>query len=100
MSALFSCLLLVTDLLFLRVGTMARMEILCLFFALTSLFCIARTALDEISKPVGTIESLFSGIFLGLSFYLIHLALCLEFRPCIFFGEGNHYPLFYFGSEE
>ncbi|EMO40279.1 ArnT family glycosyltransferase [Leptospira noguchii] len=68
LSALFSCLLLVTDLLFLRVGTMARMEILCLFFALTSLFCIARTALDEISKPVGTIESLFSGIFLGLSF--------------------------------
>lgn len=63
LSVLFSCLLLVTDLLFLRVGTMARMETLCLFFALTSLFCIVRTALDKIPKPVGKIESLFSGIF-------------------------------------
>lgn len=76
---------------------MARMETLCLFFALTSLFCIVRTALDEIPKPVGKIESLFSGIFLGLSFYLIHSVLCLEFRPCIFFGKGNHYFLFCFG---
>ncbi|AXR60615.1 ArnT family glycosyltransferase [Leptospira mayottensis] len=68
LSALFAGLLLVTDLLFLRVGTMARMEMLCLFFALASLFLLVRTALDEDPKPVGKVEALFSGIFLGLSF--------------------------------
>ncbi|WP_081605144.1 ArnT family glycosyltransferase [Leptospira alstonii] len=67
-SALFSCLLLVTDLLFLRVGTMARMETLCLFFALTNLFFLIRTAFDEHPKPVEKVEALFSGVFLGLSF--------------------------------
>lgn len=68
LSASFAGLLLVTDLLFLRVGTMARMEMLCLFFALASLFLLVRTALDEHPRPVGKVEALFSGIFLGLSF--------------------------------
>ncbi|MBW0433596.1 glycosyltransferase family 39 protein [Leptospira yasudae] len=68
LSALFSCLLLGTDLLFLRVGAMARMEMLCLLFALTSLFFLIRTALDEEPEVVHWAEASLSGIFLGLSF--------------------------------
>ncbi|XDD50646.1 glycosyltransferase family 39 protein [Leptospira sp. WS92.C1] len=67
-SAFFSCLLLATDLLFLRVGTMARMEALCLLFALLSLFLLVRTSLDESPEQARGAEGFFSGILLGLSF--------------------------------
>ncbi|EQA60815.1 dolichyl-phosphate-mannose-protein mannosyltransferase domain protein [Leptospira alexanderi serovar Manhao 3 str. L 60] len=99
LSALFAGLLLVTDLLFLRVGTMARMEMLCLFFALASLFLLVRTALDEHPRPVGKVEAFFPEFFLGCLFFLTRSVLCLGFLPCIFFGEGNLCRLLCFGWE-
>ncbi|PKA03371.1 UDP phosphate-alpha-4-amino-4-deoxy-L- arabinose arabinosyl transferase [Leptospira ellisii] len=67
-SAFFSCLLLTTDLLFLRVGTMARMQCICLLFALCALFLLSRSALDEIPHKAGIWEGGAAGFFLGLSF--------------------------------
>ncbi|TGK07466.1 UDP phosphate-alpha-4-amino-4-deoxy-L- arabinose arabinosyl transferase [Leptospira semungkisensis] len=61
-------LLLISDLLFLRVGWTARMEALCLFWALFSLYILARRARPENFLPLQQWEAFLSGFFLGLSF--------------------------------
>ncbi|PJZ50850.1 ArnT family glycosyltransferase [Leptospira saintgironsiae] len=61
-------LLLFTDLLFLRVGWTARMEALCLFWALLSLLVLARKAKWKGEIPLQQYEAFLSGFFLGISF--------------------------------
>ncbi|EQA45365.1 dolichyl-phosphate-mannose-protein mannosyltransferase [Leptospira broomii serovar Hurstbridge str. 5399] len=65
-----ACLLLITDLLFLRVGWTARMEALCLFWALASIFVLARKVSwnGEAKNELTFLEGFGSGFFLGLSF--------------------------------
>lgn len=100
LSSLFSCLLLSTDLLYLRVGTMGRMEALCLLFALASLFFLIRSAFDENPEPVGKVESFVSGIFLGLSF-LSHPFGAVFGVPALFLlwkRKSLSAPLFWIGG--
>lgn len=59
-------ILLLTDLLFLRVGWTARMEALCLFWALLSLSVLAFHA--RTNSPLSQTKAFLSGFFLGLSF--------------------------------
>ncbi|TGK11418.1 UDP phosphate-alpha-4-amino-4-deoxy-L- arabinose arabinosyl transferase [Leptospira fletcheri] len=65
-----ACLLLGTDLLFLRVGWTARMESLCLFWALACFWVLSRKA-DWGRGNTGILsgfEGFLAGFFLGLSF--------------------------------
>ncbi len=63
-----ACLLLFSDLLFLRVGWTARMEALCLFWALLSLLLLSHRVRSLNSSPLYQWEGFLSGFFLGLSF--------------------------------
>ncbi|RHX85262.1 ArnT family glycosyltransferase [Leptospira stimsonii] len=99
-SALFSCLLLATDLLFLRVGLMARMEALCLFFALGSLFFLVRSALEESPEKVTWIEGAGAGALLGFSF-LSHPFGAVFGIPCLYLlwkRSSLFQPLFWLGG--
>lgn len=61
-----ACLLLFTDILFLRVGWTARMEALCLFWALLALFVLARGI--GRGSSLRQWETFLAGFLLGLSF--------------------------------
>ncbi|PJZ71596.1 UDP phosphate-alpha-4-amino-4-deoxy-L- arabinose arabinosyl transferase [Leptospira perolatii] len=65
-----ACLLLSTDLLFLRVGWTARMEALCLFFSILSLYILSRNSgiANQTKSNLTYWEGGLAGLSLGISF--------------------------------
>ena len=67
LQSLVSSIFLSLDIVFFRISYMARMESMCLFFALLSL-CTASKLEDEASRKKSLFYAAITGIFLGISF--------------------------------